>query len=253
MSAGPFEVTRGPSPQPAWVGVLWWVAVSALLVAVLASVTGPWVAASALNAAIADRAGAGQVRVSVATWPPPAVWLGRVDVLHVTAHELRIGAVRARTFEATLDGVRVAPAALYLKRRMVVRALGRAAAEITVEQGALAAALAATPSLRDVAVVLSDGRVRVAATVSVLGASLRATGDARFALRGDSAVDLVFDRISVAGVPLPATVDSQVNAAVNPVLNLRGLPFGLRLRSVRVSDGEVTLAAAGAPGARVGR
>ena len=84
--------------------------------------------------------------------------------------------------------------------------------------------------------VLADGRVRLAATVSVFGASLRAAGDGRLVLRGGTAVDLVFDRIAVAGVPLPDAVAARVTAAVNPVLDIGALPFGLRLRTVRVTE-----------------
>jgi hypothetical protein len=241
VSAGPFEASPEGNPQRVWAGYLWCGVVSVLVLAVLASVTGPWIAASALGVAIAGGVGAGQVRVNVATWPPPAVWWGRVDVLNVTGRDLRIGAVRARAFKATFDGVRVDPVALYLKRRMVVRALDRASATITVGQGALADALAATSSMRDVDVVLGRGRVRVAATVSVLGGSLRASGEGRLVLRRGTAVDLEFDRIAVAGVPLPRALTSQVNAAVNPVLDVGALPFGLRLRAVRVTDGAVTL------------
>jgi len=244
VSAGPSEVSRRADPRRTWVGAAWWGIVGLLLVAVLASVTGPWVAASALKTAIGGDVPAGGVRVSVVTWPPPALWWGQVDVLNVSARDFRVGTVRAQTFDATLDGIRLDPAALYFQRRVVIRALGRAAAEITVGQGALAEALAATPSLRDVAVVLADGRVQVAANVSVFGAFLRAAGDGRLVLRGGTALDVVFDRIAVAGVPLPDAVAAQVTAAVNPVLDIGALPFGLRLRTVRVADGEVVLDAA---------
>ena len=65
--------------------------VGLLLVAVLASVTGPWVAASALNTAIGGDVRAGGVRVSVVTWPPPALWWGQVDVLNVHARDCAWG------------------------------------------------------------------------------------------------------------------------------------------------------------------
>lgn len=247
MSAGASDVSTRALVRRSAVGAAWWGAVGLLLVAVLASVTGPWVAASALNTAIAGDVAGGPVQVSVATWPPPALWWGRVDLLRVHAVGLRVGTVRTETFDATFQNIRLDPAALYVQRRLVIRALGHAVAEITVRQDALAEALAGIPSLRNVAVVLADGRVRLAATASLFGASLAVVGDGRLALRGGTAVDLLFDRIAVAGVPLPDAVAARVTAAVNPVLDIGALPFGLRLAAVRVTNGEVVLdAAAGA-------
>jgi len=244
VSAGASEASSRARARRSPIVAVWWGAVGLLLVAVLASVTGPWAAASALNTAIAGDVAGGPVEVSVVTWPPPALWWGRVDVLRVHALGLRVGTVRTETFDATFRGLRFDPAALYVQRRVVIRSLGSAAAEVTVRQDALAQALATVPSIRNVGVVLADGRVRLAATVSLFGASLPVAGDGRLALRGGTAVDLVFDRIAVAGVPLPDPVAARVSAAVNPVLDIGALPFGLQLRAVRVTNGEVILDAA---------
>ena len=241
MSVGASEASSQADSRRFPAGMVWWGAVALLLVAVAASVTGPWAAASALSTAIGGGAVAGRVRVSVVTWPPPALWWGRVDVLQVHARGLRVGTVRVETFDATLNGIRLDPGALYLQRRLVIRSLGAAVAEVTVGEGALTQALASVPSLREVAVTLADGRVRLAATASLFGASLPVAGEGRLVLRGGTAVDLVFDRIAVSGVPLPDAVAARVAAAVNPVLDIGALPFGLRVQAVRVMDGEVVL------------
>jgi len=244
VSAGASEASSRARARRSPIVAVWWGAVGLLLVAVLASVTGPWAAASALNTAIAGDVAGGPVEVSVVTWPPPALWWGRVDVLRVHALGLRVGTLRTESFDATFQGIRLDPAALYVQRRVVIRSLGHAVAEITVRQDALAQALAAVPSLRNVAVVLADGQVRLAATASLFGASLPVAGRGRLTLLGGTAVDLTFDRITVAGVPLPDAVAARVNAAVNPVLDIGTLPFGLRLQTVRVTNGEVILDAA---------
>jgi len=219
----------------------------ALLLATAGSLGAPTIASAELGAALSGALGAQRLRVAVTASLPPALWWGRVDHLAVAAVDLRVGALDVRTFDATLDGVRLDPGALYLAHRVTIRSLASATGRITVSQEALSRALASQPSLRDVAITLSPGRVRMAATVSVLDASLPATGDGRLVLRQSGVVDLVLDHLGVAGVSVPDVIAGQVTASLNPVLDLRALPFGLRVVSVVVNDGEVVVDAAAGP------
>lgn len=208
------------------------------------SLLTPPVANAALRVALGRALDTAEIRVNAVSWPSPALWWGQVDVLAVTARHLRAGTLEVDAFDATLNRVRVDPGALYAGRTLVIRSVGSGVAHVTVTQDALAALLAAQPSLRDVAVALQDGRVSLEATVSVLGASLRATGSGRLALRGDTAVDLVLDRITVGGLPLPGPFADAVIRSVNPVLDVRSLPFDLRLTGLTIAEGRAMLQAA---------
>lgn len=225
-------------------GAVWSAVVGVLAVAVGVSLLTPPIANAELRVALGRALATADIRVNAASWPPPALWWGQVDVLAVTARHLRVGTLDVDAFDATLNRVRFAPGALYAGRALVIRSLGSGVAHMTVTQDALAALLAAQPSLRDVAVALQAGRVSLGATVSLLGASLRATGSGRLALRSDTAVDLVLDEITVGGVSLPGTFADAVTRSVNPVLDVRSLPFDLRLTGLTIAEGRAMLQAA---------
>ncbi len=233
------RASAGGSPGGAWFAVVGLLAAAAAI-----SLLTPPIANAALRVVLGRVLGTGDIQVTAAGWPPPAMWWGQVDVLAVAARHLRVGTLDVDAFDATLNRVQFDPTALYAGRALVIRSLGSGVAHMTVTQEALAALLAAQPSLRDVAVALAPGRVSLGATVSVLGASLRATAAGRLALRGDTAVDLVLDQISVGGMPLPGAVADALTRSVNPVLDVRSLPFGLRLTGLTVVEGKAMLQAA---------
>jgi hypothetical protein len=110
-----------------------------------------------------------------------------------------------------------------------------------VSQDALARLLASRSDVRDASVTLVPGRVMLSAIVFVLGASVPAAAEGRLSLRGSSGVDLILDRLTVAGVGLPEAVRNQVAGDLNPILDARSLPFGMRLVRVQVDEGRVTL------------
>jgi DUF2993 family protein len=235
-------VARGAGPGRQWAGVVGFLAV-ATAIGVLASA----LAAAELRAALRRVLAASSVQVSLVAWPPPAVWWGRVDVLTVAARSVHVGAVEVDMFEATFDRVRFDAAALYTGRGLVIKALGSGVAHATISQGALARALSAQPSLRDVSVDLEPDRVALAATVSVLGAPLRASGEGRLALAGGTEVHLLIDRLTVAGVGVPASLADLVTQSVNPVLDARSLPFALHFTGLTVEAGRVIVDAAAGP------
>ncbi len=207
----------------------------------------PPIASGVLRASLGGELGTSDVRVRVDAWPPSAVWVGRIDALTVAARHLRMGTLAVDALDLRLGDLRLDPEALYLARMLVIQHLGSGVARATVSEGALRQVLASQPSLRDVSVAIAAGRVSVGATVSVLGAPVRATGDGRLVVRDGTSVDLVLDRLAVAGVPLPAAVAEQVMRSVNPVVDVRSLPFSLRLVGLRVADGKATLDASVRP------
>lgn len=225
---------RGP-------GGLWLATVIALALAAAVSFATPAVANAQLSAALGHALGTSEIRVRVSAWPSPALWWGRVDVLVVAARHLRMGTVNVDAFDATFTHVRVDPASLYANRPLTIRSPGTGVASATVTQEALAALLNQQPSVRNASVTLEGGRVSVDGTVTVLGASMHATGDGHLVVRGGTAVDLVLDRVSVGGLLLGGGLAEEVTRSINPLLDLRVLPFGLRLSGVTVADGKATL------------
>ncbi len=230
--------------RDARVSLVWWALVAALTLAVGASVGGPVIAAAALDMALARTLGAEHVRVHVTAWPPAALWAGRMDALTVAAQNLRVGTLRVRSLDATLDRVQIDAAALYGGREIAIRRLGSAVARIVVSEDALQEMLDAQPQLRDARVSLDPGRLHVAGTIPVLGLSLHIAGDGRLVLRGSRTVDLALDHVTVAGMPVTGPMVRRLLRAVNPVLDVGVLPFGLHLTGVTVADGELIVNAA---------
>jgi hypothetical protein len=222
--------------------------VAALAVAAGGSLATPPIASAQLGAALGRSLGTSDISVQVSGWPPPALWWGRVDVLAVKARHLHMGTLDVESFDATLSHVRFDPAVLYANRPFVILAIGTAVAHVTVTQEALAALLNTQPALRGMTVALQAGRVSLAGNVVALGGAVSATGDGRFVVRGGTAVDLVLDHVALGGIALPAAVSDQVMRSINPVLDLRTLPFDLRLSGVTVGNGTATLDAVGGHG-----
>lgn len=220
---------------------MWLATVCVLAGALALSALTPSIAGAVLRPALGGLLDSPDVQVHVDAWPPLALWAGRIDVLAVTASRARLGTLVVDRFDVALDGVRIDPGALYARHAFVVRHVRSGIGHITVSQTALRDLLAFQPSLRDVSVALASGRVTVGATVSVLGAPVRATADGRLILRDGTTVDFVLDRISVAGVPLPSAIGAQVARSVNPVVDVRSLPFRVRLTGLEVADGAATL------------
>jgi hypothetical protein len=237
-AAAPAHRRRG-----ARVSRVWWALVAVLTLATGASAGGPAIAAAALDMALARTLGAERVRVHVTAWPP-ALWAGRMDALTVAAQNLRMGALRVRSLDATLDRVQIDAAALYAGRDITIRRLGSAVARIVVSEDALQDMLDAQPQLRDARVSLAPGRLHVAGTIAVLGLPVHAAGDGRLVLRGSRTVDLVLDHVTVAGVPVPAPMVRRLLRPLNPVLDVGVLPFGLHLTGVTVAGGELIVDAA---------
>jgi hypothetical protein len=233
--AGP-SGSRGRRPRGLWLATL-----GLAGAAVGASLAGPPLAAIQLKTALGRALSAESVQASMVVWPPPALWWGRVDVLSIAARHLRMNPLEVDTFDATLDRVRFDSGALYFRRELVLQAVGSGVAHATVSQDALARVLATHPGVRDTAVRLTPGRVTLSATVSVFGAPVPAAADGHLSLRGTSGVDLIFDRLTVAGVGLPPALRNQVAGALNPILDARSLPFGMRLTRLHLDEGKVTL------------
>lgn len=246
MIAGPAR-SIAPWRRPPWgrsPSTTWFLAVGLLAVATALSLATRSVTAALLRGALGRSLGTSDVRVDLVAWPPPAVWWGHVDVLSVAARTLRIGTLDVDAFDATLNQVELDPAALYRRGAVVVRSLGAGTARVTVSADALARVLASQASVRDAVVEVRAGHVILSATVSVLGAPLRAQGDGHLVLRNGTEVDLLLDRVTVGGVALPPPVVGRAMRAVNPIVTLNGLPFGLRLTGVTAEDGRVMLDAA---------
>lgn len=229
--------------------------VGLLGVAVGASLAASPLAAAQLRSALGRPLAAESVQIDVAASPPPAVWWGRIDRLRVAMRHLHAGQLEVEAFDAVLDGIRFDPASLYLDRMLAIRSIRSGAASLTVTRDALTRTLAAQlqaalvkaspvgSALGDAGVTLERGRLELVATASAFGTVIRIMAEGRLVLRAETAVDLVLDRLTIAGVDLPRAITAQVADAVNPILDVRlwSLPFGLRLTKIQVDGGRVVL------------
>ena len=234
-------------------GALWLVAVVVLAAALAASLEATSIAGTAVRVALIRSFGTPDVAVTVEARPASAVWWGNIGLLSVAARSLHIGQLDVAGFEAVLTRVVVDPVLLYGRGELTVRSMGAGVARVTVTADDLARFLAAQPSMKHVLVRLTPGRIRLDGTVSVLGADVPASVAGHLAVRDATHLDLVVDRATVMnGLPVPPDVASRLGAAINPVVDLGRMPFGLHLTKVSIGDGVLLLQAAAGPPAGAG-
>ncbi|HKX19748.1 MAG TPA: DUF2993 domain-containing protein [bacterium] len=246
--------TRGPARTSWWrPGALWLVVVAVLAAALAASLEATSIASTAVRLALVRSFGTPDVAVTVEAQPASAVWWGHVRLLSVAARSLHIGQLDVSGFEAVLTRVVVDPVLLYGRGELTVRSMGAGVARVTVTADELARLLAAQSSVKHVLIRLKPGTITLDGTMSVLGADVPASVAGRLAVRDASHLDLIVDRATVMnGLPVPADVASRLGAAINPVVDLGGLPFGLHLTKVSIGDGVLMLQAVAGPPAVAG-
>lgn len=94
--------------------------------------------------------------------------------------------------------------------------------------------------LRDIRVFFVPGEVRASATLqTALGATQLAT--AGTLQPAGARVDYQPQRVTVEGVNLPATVQQQLAAAVNPIIDLNGVRFTPTIQRITITQGAVLL------------
>jgi hypothetical protein len=226
---------------------VWRWSVGVLAAALVANLAAPVVAGAVFARSLRTVLGTDQVDVVAESWPPPALWWGRVDRMVVHARDVIAGDLRLERFSASFRGLRVDPGALYWDRALVIRATGSGTGQATVTQGALASALARQPGVRVDALTLRRGGVTVRGTIRVLGTDIAVEGDGRLVLNGRDAIDLVLDRATVAGAVSSATLNGRLVARVPSVVRVPSLPLGLRLTAVHMDDGRLLLDASTDP------
>lgn len=232
---------------PGRAGSVWRWSVGILAAALGANLAAPAVVAAAFARSLRTALGTDRVDVAVESWPPPALWWGRVDRMTVRASDVPAGDLRFEQFSASFQGLRFDPRALYADRVFVIRALRSGTAQASVAQAALASALARQPGVRVDGLVLRRGGVTVRGTIRVLGADVAVEGDGALVLNGRDAIDLILDRGTVAGMASSAMLKGRVAARVPSVLRVPPLPLGLRLTGVQMEDGRLLLDASTGP------
>jgi len=206
----------------------------------------PVVAVAALRGYLRTLLPGSGVEVRLAASPPFVLWWGRAALLTVVAHNVQMGTLAVERFDATLRDLRFDPEALYRQHTLVIRSLRSGSAQAAVSQEELARALSRAPDVRVDSVVLQPGRVLLRGAIRALGAELPAEGTGRLVVDGETAIDLVLDRVTVAGGALPATASGGA-LTIRSVIAVPPLPFGFHLTGVRTDEGRLVLDAGTAP------
>jgi hypothetical protein len=227
-------------PAPQRPTALWSWSVAALSAAVVLNFAAPHLAAAALREAFQRALQAPQVDVAVESWPPVAVWWGRIDRLGLRAARVRAGDLELAEFRAIFRGLRLDPAALYGSRQFVLRAAGPATAQGIVSEAALASLLRRRGGVRLDGVELRPGRLTIDASVPVFGADVPVHGDGRLVLGAGGAIDLVLDRAG-GGAAAGGMLSGAGVARVPAVLRVPALPIGFHLTAIRITEGALVL------------
>jgi hypothetical protein len=89
------------------------------------------------------------------------------------------------------------------------------------------------------------GRIKSTRTVTVLGQSVTGTVTAGVAVSGPTALSFSNPQVDVAGAAVPDAVTSALSGTFGAPLVLTGMPVGLRLGTVRVTEAGVLVTAVG--------
>lgn len=202
-----------------------------LAVLVVLLVVGDRVAAR-----IADRVLASQLRSQLGATPTVHVagfpfltqaLRGRYDELQVTAPRVPRGAVTLTDFRATLRGAQV-PLGAALRREVTAVPVARLTATGVVPYAEVEQALRGRP----VQLVPDAQGLGLAGTVRVAGQDVSGSARAEVRLDGDELVVTPRD-VRVAGVPVSGAVQTLVAQRLALHVQLRDLPYGVRLSGVR--------------------
>lgn len=252
--AGAQHAGRAPKAARRTGAALWIAVVAVLSIALAASLTAPDVAGMAIRGALVRSFGTPDVSVTVQSRPAPALWWGNIGVLSVAARSLHVGRLDVAAFEAILTRVAVNPGRLYGRRELAVRSVGSGVARVTVTADDLARLVGEHTMVKHVVVHLRPGTIVLDGTVAVLGTEFPASVDGHLVVRDARHLDLVVDRVTVMnGLPIPADVSSRLAAAMNPVLDVGQMPFGLRLTNVTIGEGVLMLQAVAGEAPAAGR
>jgi LmeA-like phospholipid-binding len=93
-----------------------------------------------------------------------------------------------------------------------------------------------SPNLRDVQVAFTGQGVRVHATPSLVGIGVPLEVEGRPSLRGSAAIDFSASRVAVLRLGLPEFAVRRLEERINPLVDLRTMPFPVHLTAVRVED-----------------
>lgn len=234
--------TRGDRPGSGWV---WSVALLAAALGV--NLAAPFLVGAACARALRTALGTGHVDVVVESWPPLALWWGRVDRMVVRARDVPTGDLRFERFSASSRGLHIDPGALYLGGSLVIRAVQSGNAQATVTQAALASALARQPGVHVEALVLRRGGVMLRGTIAVLGIDVAIEGDGQLVLNGRDAIDLILDQTTVAGAASSPVLRGRLAARVPSVVRIPPLPLGFQVTALHMDDGRLLLDASMGP------
>src|SRR5262249_14403433 len=96
--------------------------------------------------------------------------------------------------------------------------------------------------LREVQVIFVPGAVRVKASPGMLGIGAPVEVEGRPLLGGETAIAFDASRVAVLHLGLPEFALRRLEERINPLVDLGGLPFPLRLSEVRVEKDKAVVA-----------
>jgi len=193
-----------------------------------------------LAAALSQSVSAERIKVGVGGLPD-AMIKGRVAWLGLEIHRGKVGgliieALNAEFYHVELDN-------LFSGGTIAVRHIGGGRASLVLTEEGIRRYLEQAQGIKSARVRLADGLMTLEATIPVLAQEFRATMQGRFVILEGRRLNLHVETLSVSGIPLPSEVANILLAPLNPLLSVEQLPLPIRLQTVAIEQGQLTLTA----------
>lgn len=174
---------------------------------------------------------------------PEAIMRGQIPWLTVDVRRARVDALPIEALTAEFSQVELDSARLFGGGQLTVRRIGAGRASLVLTEEGLRRYLEQAQGVRSVRVRLADGVMTLEAMIPLLQQEFRATMQGRFVILDGRRVILRVENLSVSGVTLPSEIANILLAPLNPLLSVEQLPFPLRLQTVAIENGQLTLTA----------
>jgi len=170
---------------------------------------------------------------------------GRYDGVRVRQRNVGAGGLVARQLDVHATGIRLPFSELMAARSQDRPPRNIRADRVTVTAIIAVRELAEAVQGRGITLKAEQDKIRVTVPVSVAGFRSTVTGLADLEVVAGGRLRIKLSKLEAAGVDLPQAVADAVSSQVGRFIEGPRLPFGLRLREVRVVGQDIVAAASG--------
>ncbi len=181
-------------------------------------------------------AGAGAVRVDIASFPALEILAGRVDKITVDIRQAVIDGLKVEAFVADARNLQLDMPMLRLKREFVVKEADVLQVTVAVAEADLNEYFAKSSGTAKLQIALTATETTLTGDVSVLGRPVQVTVKGHFAVTGATRVAFVVDDLLVMQTRLPRFIVEPLTGKWAVEFDLAGAPVPLEITELHIEN-----------------